>query len=663
MEGQVRQPDCSACPLNSQVKVWGQGPLDAEVLVVAEAPGKTEEEEGIPLCGWTGTFVNETLAYYGHPRPKVRVENVFQCKASYTSAAGRRAASLCGRTIWDCIRAMPNLRTVLAFGEAALRELSGYRAWEEAGRDYKIASKEYTRALAKRFKAEEAYAKKIEKWKARYEAKHLVFVGKQAEWLTKEAQAKLAGKAFKRKPPRIPPFAPEPKRPPVLSCGPSVPPAAPEAAPQGAKGISLYRGSPLWLRGYEGRIRLFPIIHPAAAAPKRKPQLRPLIMSDLRRATEFHSGKRVEAVPVIQRITDPETLRGHLQSLDGRVALDLEWSREANELVCIGLGTNMVGVLVLCDASGFRMPLADQQACFALLQEAFDNPGLSWGGHFVSGYDEHKLASVGLNVHCQWDSLYSFHILHADLGSAVDEDAAEYLGKKRGSAAGGYDLGFVTSVLTNMPYHKYMLEADALHMDPAALVEYCGRDVAACWWAQKAMDETASRTMPNGLFEAELQEEMELCRRAQKMSRRGVPINEGLRQLRLTHWESERTRIEAGARTLVGQTTFNLGSGPQLAAALESRGIRVRRNPETNNPMLDGNEVLKLLRKHPEEALLKLKQEYQRVETEIRAYGQIEPGWDGKAHISWKVHGTVGTRWSSTPNAQNLTREQREVIG
>src|SRR6185312_10593159 len=82
-----------------------------------------------------------------------------------------------------------------------------------------------------------------------------------------------------------------------------------------------------------------------------------------------------------------------------RLAYDIEWSRERNELVAIGLGTgDRVAVLVLLDSTGWQMDLGLRQLCFNILQVAFSYEGFSWGGHFVDGYDEHKLASIGLHV-------------------------------------------------------------------------------------------------------------------------------------------------------------------------------------------------------------------------------------------------------------------------
>jgi DNA polymerase I-like protein with 3'-5' exonuclease and polymerase domains len=209
-----------------------------------------------------------------------------------------------------------------------------------------------------------------------------------------------------------------------------------------------------------------------------------------------------------------------------------------------------------------------------------------------------------------------------------------------------------------------MLDRDASELPIDALVKYNGLDVFTCWDAQRVMDKTGATTMPDGLFQRELDEEMELTRRATKMARRGIPINDSTRTTRLAEYTAQQLLIAEQARQLVSRPEFNIGSSLQLARALEQSGIRVKWSTETGKPVLNGNEIRKILKAHPQNQLLKLVQEYRKLEKEIDAYSALEPGWDGHVHTSYKIHGTVGTRWSSAgPNLQNLTYPQREVLG
>jgi uracil-DNA glycosylase family 4 len=55
---------CIKCPslVAGRLKtVFGEGNPDAELMIIGEAPGKTESETGIPFCGAAGTLLNNML--------------------------------------------------------------------------------------------------------------------------------------------------------------------------------------------------------------------------------------------------------------------------------------------------------------------------------------------------------------------------------------------------------------------------------------------------------------------------------------------------------------------------------------------------------------------------------------------------------------------------
>lgn len=56
--------------------VIGDGNLDAEIVFIGEAPGKKEDESGLPFVGASGKFLNEMLAQAGLERGDVYITNV-----------------------------------------------------------------------------------------------------------------------------------------------------------------------------------------------------------------------------------------------------------------------------------------------------------------------------------------------------------------------------------------------------------------------------------------------------------------------------------------------------------------------------------------------------------------------------------------------------------
>jgi DNA polymerase len=75
--------ECTKCPelveSRSQI-VNGDGPGDADVLFVGEAPGKNEDEEGKPFVGRSGSVLDSELADVGLAREDIRITNCVRCR-------------------------------------------------------------------------------------------------------------------------------------------------------------------------------------------------------------------------------------------------------------------------------------------------------------------------------------------------------------------------------------------------------------------------------------------------------------------------------------------------------------------------------------------------------------------------------------------------------
>lgn len=56
--------------------VMGDGNVDADIVFIGEAPGKNEDEQGLPFVGAAGKFLNEMLAQAGLVRADVYITNI-----------------------------------------------------------------------------------------------------------------------------------------------------------------------------------------------------------------------------------------------------------------------------------------------------------------------------------------------------------------------------------------------------------------------------------------------------------------------------------------------------------------------------------------------------------------------------------------------------------
>jgi uracil-DNA glycosylase len=66
-------PDLAATATNL---VMGDGNVDADIVFIGEAPGKNEDEQGLPFVGAAGKFLNEMLAQAGMVRADVFITNI-----------------------------------------------------------------------------------------------------------------------------------------------------------------------------------------------------------------------------------------------------------------------------------------------------------------------------------------------------------------------------------------------------------------------------------------------------------------------------------------------------------------------------------------------------------------------------------------------------------
>jgi len=78
-EGIRRCPDCDLSRTRTRA-VPGEGPLDAEIMFIGEAPGHYEDQQGRPFVGAAGHFLEELLASIGLKRTDVFIANVVKCR-------------------------------------------------------------------------------------------------------------------------------------------------------------------------------------------------------------------------------------------------------------------------------------------------------------------------------------------------------------------------------------------------------------------------------------------------------------------------------------------------------------------------------------------------------------------------------------------------------
>lgn len=73
---------CTDCPLsrNRSRAVPGEGPENAKIMLIGEAPGFNEDKQGRPFVGAAGHFLEELLALAKLRREDVYITNTVKCR-------------------------------------------------------------------------------------------------------------------------------------------------------------------------------------------------------------------------------------------------------------------------------------------------------------------------------------------------------------------------------------------------------------------------------------------------------------------------------------------------------------------------------------------------------------------------------------------------------
>jgi uracil-DNA glycosylase family 4 len=80
LEQQVRV--CTLCALSrTRIQaVPGSGDPGSRIMIVGEAPGKNEDQQGVPFVGAAGQLLNKLLASIEIPREDVYITNIIKCR-------------------------------------------------------------------------------------------------------------------------------------------------------------------------------------------------------------------------------------------------------------------------------------------------------------------------------------------------------------------------------------------------------------------------------------------------------------------------------------------------------------------------------------------------------------------------------------------------------
>jgi DNA polymerase len=72
----IKKKICPELATGATQLVFSDGKAEAEIVFIGEAPGKNEDEQGLPFVGAAGKFLDEMLAGIGLKREEVYITNI-----------------------------------------------------------------------------------------------------------------------------------------------------------------------------------------------------------------------------------------------------------------------------------------------------------------------------------------------------------------------------------------------------------------------------------------------------------------------------------------------------------------------------------------------------------------------------------------------------------
>lgn len=137
---------CIKCPLHESRTnvVFGEGPKDAKIMLVGEAPGKNEDETGRPFIGMAGRLLSEIIEEAGMDRSNIYITSIVKCrpennrkprKPEYTTCIDLYLSKQIELINPDIIGLLGNSATHALIGKTNIKQIHG-KTYELNGKKY-----------------------------------------------------------------------------------------------------------------------------------------------------------------------------------------------------------------------------------------------------------------------------------------------------------------------------------------------------------------------------------------------------------------------------------------------------------------------------------------------------------------------------------------------
>lgn len=122
---QIRR--CTECPLwkSRTLAVPGEGPSDAKLMFIGEAPGAEEDRQGLPFIGRSGKFLTEMLEKIGIDRKTVFITGAVKCHPLASRIPKKNEWETCKELWLDQQVELIKPQLIVLLGSTAVQSLLG----------------------------------------------------------------------------------------------------------------------------------------------------------------------------------------------------------------------------------------------------------------------------------------------------------------------------------------------------------------------------------------------------------------------------------------------------------------------------------------------------------------------------------------------------------
>ena len=116
--------DCKSCPLHTTRNniVPGEGNAQAYIMFIGEGPGESEDLQGLPFVGQSGSLLDQVFSFASLERSEVFIGNVIKCRPPGNRNPSPSEIKACCHFLEEQIRII-NPRIIVTLGKISAEHL------------------------------------------------------------------------------------------------------------------------------------------------------------------------------------------------------------------------------------------------------------------------------------------------------------------------------------------------------------------------------------------------------------------------------------------------------------------------------------------------------------------------------------------------------------